>query len=90
MENINGNNERVLRTCEKFGLVPDRTETERVYRKGKPVGYAIRCFFRHKCDQVLELGECIIQLLGGFGRIIHQLDHTSEEEESILEVSFKL
>ena len=86
MENITANDEKVLAMCAEFGAgTPERAECEWVYRHGKPVGYALRYFFSRIPQNV---GERIIQALGGFGRIVKQLH--GDEDVEVLEVSFKL
>lgn len=80
---------RVVRECEIHGIVPDSIDLEYVYQRGNRTGYTIRCFFRREFDAIFTLCENILRALTGFGKIVHRLNNDGDEDEAVLEISFK-
>ena len=89
MDDIKVNHQKVHRLCVALGAgTPEHAECERVYCKGRPVGYALRYLFPDGLAR--DLGERIIREVSVFGRIIRQLNGSGDaEDEAVLEVSFK-
>jgi len=87
---IQSNEQQVTRELEKRGIASaEHIEREVVVQKGRTAGCVIRYFFKQEAQAVLAFGESIIKALTGFGRVIRRLSGDGQEDEAVLEVSFR-